>query len=427
MTADQSDDNRPSFEELIKRQLDPLYQQDLLIESVNQIASVADLVSQQKLREEWQAIVDKRLDQFNVYETLKQIKKTAWRRGSIVPIEEDVVMIGGGPKFRMQTGLRLSYACLGVAVILDGNTVMSSPTLNHGFYMDRGYDAYNYLAISEAQRIDVRAVPSQGQETVLEVKSYSLLNVPDYVERGKRILPNFYSGIAYKDGEIFEDPLVGYSMRDAEPRLRVAEVGGYGHYEALLDLKQNDPVSLFDEFLVQDCVERFNKDKLPLKARGYWSRFIYKYDIHDLFVRSKLMLLDPRNIQGNPTTSPDEVEGFKARLRDAYGVELDDIIEWMREGPGYGEIALASNFPNRFLGDKEAINTAVKNGVLEALSNFRQLVPVSPLTPISPELAYRIDPSMIKLLQLGGHFFQMGSWTIFEKLSKKYPEVNIKI
>lgn len=57
MTADQFGDNKPSFEELIKRQLDPLYQQEAskrkLIEGAEGVAADAQNATERQQKQEF--------------------------------------------------------------------------------------------------------------------------------------------------------------------------------------------------------------------------------------------------------------------------------------------------------------------------------------------------------------------------------------
>lgn len=280
MTADQSGDNKPSFEELIKRRLDPLFKQDAdrkkLLSNADGIIDEAQVAIDQQQRDEFlkrQEDVFGLLAKFGVAEKLHHIKDVVWKRGVIEVVKEPFEVDGVNTKYKLGVGYRLSYHCPTVAVI-EGDT-----NVRRTFYTD----LYSYFPTVETHSVELR-VPQNSDLDTLSAYSQSRLHLPTFRNLGalfgepawiKELFLN-----AYVEGERFDEitKLIGRTPvlkipRDETPQIILTKPSDREDYKSSQVFEEND-VALVDQFLAQDCAERLRRGKLPLQARDFWTGYV---------------------------------------------------------------------------------------------------------------------------------------------------------
>jgi len=280
MTTDQSGENKPSFEELIKRKLDPLYKQDAdrkkLLSDADGVVDEARVAIDQQQRDEFlkrQEDIFGLLTKFGVAEKLHHIKDVVWKRGVIEVVKEPFEVDGVNTEYRLGVGYRLSYHCPAVAVIEGDTNVIRT------FYTD----LYSYFPTVETHSVELR-VPQNSDLDTLSASSQSRLHLPTLQNLGalfgepawiKELCLN-----AYVEGERFDEitKLIGRTPslripRNQTPQIILTKPSDREDYKSSQAFGNND-VALVDQFLAQDCAERLRRGKLPLQARDFWTGYV---------------------------------------------------------------------------------------------------------------------------------------------------------
>lgn len=280
MTADQSGDNKPSFEELVKRKLDPLYKQEgekkNFLGEVEGVAVDAQTSTARQQRQEFlkrQANVNGLLDSFSIAEKLHYIKESVWKRGVIEVIKDPFEIDGIDTGYKIAVGYRLSYHCPAVAII-EGDT-----NIGRTFWPD----LYSFLPTVEVHSVELR-VPQNSDIDTLSANSQSQLHLPTFRNSGalfgepawiKELFLN-----AYVDGKRFDEitKLIGRTPgfkipRDVTPQIVLTKPNDRKDYKSSQEFREDD-VALVDQYLAQDCAERFQRGKLPLQTRDFWSGYV---------------------------------------------------------------------------------------------------------------------------------------------------------
>lgn len=344
MTADQSGDNHPSFEDLLKGQLDPFLRQDAaqrkIMREAEGIVSNADESQQIHEFQERRNRVCDLLGKFNVEERLTHIGKSVWRRGVIEPIIEDTTDDKDKPvgaKGKTLVGYRMTY-CSPAVVEFEGT---------HQIYVSSGLDGYTYdrekyFPVSETQRMEIVASPDTLTPT-LNVHTSSTLDAPTrmklshgtlYNQEGETFVPfpfmrydadnEFYRRKLYRKGvslgeKKWVDLDFSYTIADSGLyKAKITEIEGFrlttDMRRAILEMvnklehpeveisdqvkealesssfvvqreyKAQTPED-FDNFIVLDCKERIQNGKLPLQTRENWLRYIEGPDFYDEFFK----------------------------------------------------------------------------------------------------------------------------------------------
>lgn len=280
MTSDQLGDNKPSFEELVKSKLDPLYKQEgekkIFLGEVEGVAIEAQTNAAQQQRQQFlrrQADVYGLLDGFGIAEKLNHIKGAVWKRGVIEVIKEPFEVDGVDTGYRIAVGYRLSYHSPAVAMI-EGDTNIRRTLWP---------DLYSFLPTVEAHSVELR-VPQNSDLDTLSAYSQSRLHLPAFRNLGalfgepawiKELFLN-----AYVDGKRFDEitKLIGRTPdfkipRDETPQIILAKPSDRKDYKSS-QLFREDDVALVDQFLAQDCAERLRRGKLPLQTRDFWTGYV---------------------------------------------------------------------------------------------------------------------------------------------------------
>jgi len=296
MTVEQSGDSpHPSFEDILKRQLDPLYRQEVdrqkILKDAERVISDANATIAQKQSDEFlikQPLISEVLDRFEVVNKLHSIRDTVWRRGLIEPITEPFEFNGIHTEHIIAVGYRLFYHLRAFALI-DGATNLR-PIISRV--------PERFFPVTESQVLEIRVPQKQELDTVL-VDSQVRLDTPTRFRRNPLFFPEFcnmglgplqaapYHAVdAFLNKRRLENhwDIGGYKgrievPRDEDIKITLSRVKGSEDYSASDTFGSDEKnVVLLDQYLAQDCAERFRKGMLPYQARKFWLNYIQESD-----------------------------------------------------------------------------------------------------------------------------------------------------
>lgn len=339
MTADQSGDNRPSFEELLNGQLNPLLQKDAvqrkIIRDVEWVASEATESQQIKAFEDRRDQISDLLGRFNVERRLGYIRKNIWKRGVIEPIFEDTTLDSDKhplARGKVLVGYGMYYHTPAV-IEFEGVHGLEAPKFT--------YDKRKYFPVSETQYLRIVA-SGRLEDVTLMVDSSSSLDVPNRIvdcydisgnqlqrfpfisytyDHNSTVHKRTHYDVLGRSYEIYNCDF-SFARIDSDSDLYKVRINHTlskemttsereymwkATLEKLARLLQNtqtpniisseeetgqyvehrefkaDAAGVFDEILLEDCKDRTLRGKLPLQTREYWSKYILGPDSYDDF------------------------------------------------------------------------------------------------------------------------------------------------
>lgn len=494
MAANKPEDDHPSFDDLLKDQLDPLLKkaavEQKLLRDFEAVASEATKSQQIKAFDNRKFQIGNLLDKLDVKDKLDYVRKNVWRRGVVEPIIEDTTLDLDRPELtrgKVLVGYRMSYRSPAV-IEFEGE---------HGLIAKGySYDTRRYFPVSETQNLEFVA-SQQPEGIVLVVDSSTILDVPkrivnhfsdvwnvvgDQCQRfpliyydidpsvhkqqptsydwvNGRLIPTRWSKIEidlsfgrmksetdlYKAQIYPTDPrrritlpmrrlLEAFVERLEHPGTPIPDISTLEETERQVKHQefQSEEVNVFDRFLLEDCRERIQKDRLPLQAREHWFKFIQGPDSFDVFFgfnrvyigeigspgrslspafsdqpSSRFFYVDTvspwakgsRDVYANyaevkdlveKEMTPSEINTFKSTFEHDNGFSFDDVVEWMRGAP-----RITHRGDGIFMDEEELVAT---NSLIDHFNK------VNSVSVYDQETGLARDQAAIKLFLLAYHY-----------------------
>lgn len=317
MPIDQNGDNRPKFDELLKRQVNPLLQQGaseqrLLKDAEGIVTGIDDETERTFKQQKLQGYLNAReaangiLDVTGIKDKLEMIRRNVWRRGSMhfngdLKGEEEPKYTSLRPihvyspyQFehgleRFVTGYKLVYDCPAVVDAEGVDLLKVSSRL--------GYDSQKFFPVSDRQELTIKVAPEPPYPILISSSSQLILpekfgiagsRLMTYLpEDGSIQFPDHYK-VAGSSVQIdlllpqLRIPQLIISQRPFVMRLYPGQPPSGQYYTELdIDSDGNKAADTLDQFLVQDSIKRYQEGKLPLQTKAFWAKYIKGPDSFD--------------------------------------------------------------------------------------------------------------------------------------------------